>query len=198
MRATEFLKENILASTVGRLLGKNFGTSDTDDILDKLTKFAGSPNSVAVNKPAQSTKIVDPSSVPANKKDKYISQAAVKSYLSTKMDNVHVAGIMANIQAESGFRPGVMGDNGTSGGLFQHHAGRFRNMVAASGGPEEWKHNWKGQIDFALSEPAGRKYLNLKFDSPEQASKWFTLYFEIPANKEQVAAARSLNAKRFA
>jgi hypothetical protein len=49
-----------------------------------------------------------------------------------------------------------------------------------------------------LSEPAGRKYLNLKFDSPEKASKWFTLYFEIPANKEQVAAARSLNANRFA
>jgi hypothetical protein len=198
MRATEFLKDNILGSTAGRLLGKAFGNDNNDDILDKLTKFVGSPNSVTVNKPSQSTKVADPSSVPANKKDKYISQALVKSYLSTKMDNVHVAGIMANIQAESGFRPGVIGDNGTSGGLFQHHAGRFRNMVAAAGGPDNWKTNWQGQIDFALSEPAGRKYLNLKFNSPEQASKWFTLYFEIPANKEQVAAARSLNANRFA
>jgi len=198
MRATEFLKENVLASVTGRLLGKAFGNDNNDDILDKLTKFAGSPNPITVNKPSQSTKVADPSSVPANKKDKYVSKDTVKSYLSTKMDNVHVAGIMANIQAESGFRPGVMGDNGTSGGLFQHHAGRFRNMVAASGGPEEWKHNWKGQIDFALSEPAGRKYLNLKFSSPEQASKWWTLYFEIPANKEQVAISRSLNANRFA
>lgn len=198
MRATEFLKENILGSTVGRLLGKTVDTSDPDDILDKLTKFAGSPNSATVNKPSQSTKIADPSSVPANKKDKSVSQTAVKYYLSTKMDNIHVAGIMANIQAESGFRPGVIGDNGTSGGLFQHHAGRFRNMIAACGGPDKWKTNWQGQIDFALSEPAGKKYLNLKFNSPEQASKWFTLYFEIPANKEQVAATRSLNASRFA
>lgn len=198
MRATEFLKENILGSTVGRLLGKTFDTSTPDDVLDKLTKLAGPITSVKVNKPSQSTKVADPSSVPANKKDKSVSQTAVKSYLSTKMDNIHVAGIMANIQAESGFRPGVIGDNGTSGGLFQHHAGRFRNMIAATGGPDNWKTNWQGQIDFALSEPAGRKYLNLKFNSPEQASEWFTLYFEIPANKEQVAATRSLNAKRFA
>jgi hypothetical protein len=198
MRATEFLKENILASTVGRLLGKTVDTSDPNDILDKLTKFAGSTNSTKVNKSSQSTKIADPSSVPANKKDKSVSQTAVKSYLSTKMDNFHVAGIMANIQAESGFRPGVIGDNGTSGGLFQHHAERFRNMVAACGGPYKWKTNWQGQIDFALSEPAGRKYLKLKFNSPEQASKWFTLYFEIPANKERVAVSRSLSASRFA
>jgi hypothetical protein len=139
----------------------------------------------------------DPSSVPTDKKDKYVSKELVKSYLSNKMDNVHVAGIMANIQAESSFRPGVLGDNGTSGGLFQHHAGRFRNMIIACGGPDNWKTNWQGQIDFALSEPAGRKYLKLKFNSAEQASKWWTLYFEIPANKEQVAAARSLNANRF-
>ena len=189
MRATEFLKEG-LGNIIGDLLSSPFKDIEQPTI-------PSLPKKTAMDIPKKTVQ-VDPSSVPANKKDKYISQAAVKSYLSTKMDNVHVAGIMANIQAESGFRPGVMGDNGTSGGLFQHHAGRFRNMVAASGGPEEWKHNWKGQIDFALSEPAGRKYLNLKFDSPEQASKWFTLYFEIPANKEQVAVARSLNAKRFA
>jgi hypothetical protein len=195
MRATEFLQENVLASVTGRLLGKPFDTSQPDDILNKLSKFAGS------SKPTQSTKPIKPndlSSVPASKNDKYVSQSAVKSYLSNKMDNIHVAGIMSNIQAESGFRPGVMGDRGASGGLFQHHAERFTKMVSASGGPDAWKTNWKGQIDFALSEPAGKNYLNLKFNNPEQASKWWTLHFEIPANKERVAVSRSLSASQFA
>jgi hypothetical protein len=195
MRATEFLKEG-LGSIIGDLLSNPFKdieqpTAPTQPTIQSQLKK---------NTAASPTKAVptDPSSVPANKKDKYVSKELVKSYLSTKMDNVHVAGIMANIQAESGFRPGVIGDNGTSGGLFQHHAERFRNMIAACGGPDNWKTDWQGQIDFALSEPAGRKYLKLKFNSPEEASKWFTLYFEIPANKERVAVSRSLIASRFA
>jgi hypothetical protein len=49
MRATEFLKENVLASVTGRLLGKSFDTSQPDDILNKLSNFAGS------SKPTQST-----------------------------------------------------------------------------------------------------------------------------------------------
>ena len=189
MRATEFLTEG-LGSMVKDLITSPFKDID-------LPTIPSPPKKTAINIPKKSVQS-DPSSVPTGKNDKYVSQSAVKSYLSNKMDQVHVAGIMANIQAESGFRPGVMGDRGTSGGLFQHHAERFRSMVAASGGQDGWKSNWKGQIDFALSEPAGKKYLNLKFNSPEQASKWWTLYFEIPANKERVAVSRSLGASRFA
>lgn len=68
MRATEFLKENVLASVTGRLLGKAFGNDNNDDILDKLTKFAGS-------KPIQSTKPSTTSSIDFDKSDNSTSGA---------------------------------------------------------------------------------------------------------------------------
>ena len=52
MRATEFLKENILGATAGRLLGKAFGNDNNDDILNKLTKFAGSSKTMQSVKPS--------------------------------------------------------------------------------------------------------------------------------------------------
>jgi hypothetical protein len=126
-----------------------------------------------------------------------VSPNDVKSYLNSKgLDRNQVAGIMANIKAESSFQPGVMGDNGTSGGLFQHHAERFKAMTAACG--RNWATNWKGQIDFALSESAGRQYAGMKFASPEEATKWWTINFEIPANKVAQANIRSRNASQFA
>lgn len=45
-----------------------------------------------------------------------------------------IAGIMGNIQGESGFNPFAVGDNGTSFGLFQHHAGRGQGLLNAVGG----------------------------------------------------------------
>lgn len=136
------------------------------------------------------TSISKGSSGPAN-------AGAIQSYLSSKgLDSNQVAGIMANIKHESNFNPGAIGDNGTSGGLFQHHAGRFASMKAAAG--SNWQSNWKGQIDFALSEPAGQQYKSMKFNSPEQATKWWTINFEIPANKFAQADIRSRSASQFA
>ena len=126
-----------------------------------------------------------------------VNPGEVQSYLSSKgLDRNQVAGIMANIKAESSFRPGAIGDNGTSGGLFQHHKERFSAMSKAAG--PNWQSNWKGQIDFALSEPAGRKYASMKFATPEEASKWFTINFERPANMVAKANSRSLDASQFA
>ena len=122
---------------------------------------------------------------------------AIQSYLSSKgLDSNQVAGIMANIKHESNFNPGAIGDGGTSGGLFQHHAERFSKMKAAAG--SDWQKNWKGQIDFALNEPAGQQYKSLKFTSPEQATKWWTINFEIPANKYAQADIRSRSASQYA
>jgi hypothetical protein len=122
---------------------------------------------------------------------------SIKSYLSSKgLDSNKVAGIMANIKHESNFNPAAIGDNGQSGGLFQHHKERFTAMRAAAG--SNWKTNWKGQIDFALSEPAGRKYAGMTFRTPEEATKWWTMYFEIPANATKQAAIRSQSASQFA
>jgi len=136
------------------------------------------------------SKISKGSNVPAN-------AGAIKSYLSSKgLDSNKVAGIMANIKHESNFNPGAIGDNGTSGGLFQHHAERFTKMKQACG--SNWKTNWQGQIDFALSEPAGRQYASMSFRSPEEATKWWTTKFEIPANAIQQASIRSQSASQFA
>jgi hypothetical protein len=144
-----------------------------------------------------------PSKQPSNKKipstggKGSVNPNDIKSYLSSKgLSKNHVAGIMANIKAESRFRPGAIGDNGTSGGLFQHHKQRFAAMTASAG--KNWATNWKGQIDFALSEPAGRQYVAMKFSSPEAASKWFTINFERPANMVAKANSRSADAASYA
>jgi hypothetical protein len=156
----------------------------TDTSLDKKSN----PDTTSNNTPAKDNIVGKKGS---------ISPDAVRSYLSGKgLDKQHVAGIMANIKHESGFRPGVLGDSGTSGGLFQHHAERFTAMRKAAG--PDWQTNWKGQIDFALSEPAGNRYVNTKFSTPEEATKWWTINFEIPANKVAQANIRSQSASQFA
>lgn len=131
-----------------------------------------------------------------------VSPAEVKSYLLSKgLDENQTVGILANIKHESGFQIGVLGDNGTSGGLFQHHdtspgTGRFTNMIRAVG--KDWQTNWRGQIDFALTEPAGKQYASTKFATPEDATKWWTVNFEVPANKYAQADLRSRSVSQFA
>lgn len=127
-----------------------------------------------------------------------VSPNEISSYLTSKgLDKNQVLGILANIKSESNFDAGAIGDNGTSGGLFQHHADRFAGMIAAAGGDNQWQQNWKAQIDYALSEPAGRQYIALRFTSPEQATEWWTRKFEIPANVDQQVALRQRNLTAF-
>ena len=158
--------------------------------LPNLGEFAGTQTTAPAVGP--STKIKNP-----------VNPNEIKSYLSSKgLDRNQVAGIMANIQAESSFDSGAIGDSGTSGGLVQHHDSkqdkRFTNMVKAAGGQDQWQKNWKGQLDFALSEPAGARYQNMTFPTPQAATTWWTINFEIPANAQQQAAIRSQSASQFA
>ena len=158
--------------------------------LPNLGEFAGVQTTAPAVGP--STKIKNP-----------VNPNEIKSYLSSKgLDRNQVAGIMANIQAESSFDSGAIGDSGPSGGLVQHHDSkqdkRFTNMVKAAGGQDRWQKNWKAQLDFALSEPAGARYQGMTFPTPQAASSWWTINFEIPANKEQKAAIRSQSASQFA
>lgn len=120
-----------------------------------------------------------------NKKELY-------EYLKAKMSDIHSLGILANVQSESGFDSAAIGDNGTSGGLFQHHATRFTGLRSALG-QDNWKTNWKGQVDYALSEKPGRDYLNKVFASPEQASEWWVRNFERPAQVDKQVILRNAN-----
>ena len=101
-------------------------------------------------------------------------------YLRSKgVSDTHAKGILANIDRESSFRPDVMGDNGTSGGLFQMHADRYDAMNQAV---PDWRSNWQGQIDHALVTDRAPDYLNQNFSSPGQAAKWFEVHYERPAD----------------
>lgn len=187
MRYAEFKEsvDGILGAIMGKAGANISAPADTSSTLGgtgSMDDISGSNSSnYNINKDSK---------VPAN-------VGAIKSYLSSKgLDSNKVAGIMANIKHESNFNPGAIGDGGTSGGLFQHHAGRFSAMKSACG--SNWKTNWQGQIDFALSEPAGRQYTSMSFRSPEEATKWWTTKFEIPANAIKQASIRSQSASQFA
>lgn len=93
------------------------------------------------------------------------------------VSDVHAKGVLANIKGESGFQTGVMGDGGTSGGLFQMHAERYNKMV---NNVPDWKTNWKGQIVHGLKDDRAPEYLKTKFDSPVQAANWFLHNYERP------------------
>lgn len=111
-------------------------------------------------------------------------------YLTSKMGVDHALGILANVKRESNFDPAAIGDSGTSGGLFQHHASRFMDMKRSIGSGEAWKTDWKGQVDFALSEKAGQQYVNTAFDDAAEASEWWTRNFERPANMNTEVSTR--------
>ncbi len=121
----------------------------------------------------------------------------IYDYLRSKnIDHVHAAGIINNMKYESAFNSGAIGDGGTSGGLFQHHASRFTAMKNYVG--DDWKTNWKRQIDFALTEGDMKTYLGRNFANARDASMGFTSDFERPANTAQTAAYRASTADGYA
>ena len=105
------------------------------------------------------------------------------------VSDIHAKGILANIQGESGFQTGIMGDNGMSGGLFQMYNDRYRNMAGAV---PDWRTNWRGQIQHALQDDTAPEYLQMDFNSPEEAADWFLENYERPA-MEHRPGRRELN-----
>ena len=121
--------------------------------------------------------------------DGYVQPKEVYDYLISKgLSKEHALGMLANVQYESSFRPHAIGDEGTSGGLFQHHNERFDAMKKYAG--EDWATDWKGQVDYALSEADTKKYTSQKFTSPSEASMWFTKNWERPDKADEKAKER--------
>ena len=120
----------------------------------------------------------------------------IYDYLRQKgVDHNHAVGIVNNMKYESNFNSGAIGDGGTSGGLFQHHASRFTAMKNYVG--DDWKTNWKKQIDFALTEGEMKTYLSKNFANGRDASMGFTKDFERPANTDATAAYRAGTAEDY-
>lgn len=123
----------------------------------------------------------------------------VSDYLRSKgMSDNHRAGILANIERESNFDVGnTTGDKGRSWGLFQWQDSgvpRRTNMIKAV---PDWKTNWKGQIDYALGEDAGPRYLARKFGTAGEAAAWWSIHWERPKDKQGEAAKRANLAKKY-
>lgn len=114
----------------------------------------------------------------------YVPPKQIYDYIKSKgLTDNQAKGMMANIQAESSFDSANVNPNdrgAPAGGLFQHRADRFTQMKAYVG--NDWQTNWKKQIDFALSEQAGRQYSRTNFDTAAEATATFTKIFEKPAD----------------
>lgn len=106
-----------------------------------------------------------------------------------------IAGIMGNAAAESGFDPRAVGDNGTSFGLFQHHAGRGRGLLDAVGGKAglgniqaQMEYVWK---ELMTTESAAMRKLMAATDVRGATEAW--VGFERPAGYSAANPAGSMH-----
>tara|TARA_R110001599_G_scaffold230787_1_gene430056 strand:+ start:1236 stop:2822 length:1587 start_codon:yes stop_codon:yes gene_type:complete len=127
---------------------------------------------------------------------KKIPEGEIYNYL-TKDKNLsgnHARGIIANIRAESNFYSGALEGEGAETkkdrgvGLFQHtYDKRKKNFLKAV---PDYATNWKGQIDFALTEPEAQAFIKTKFKSAGDAAEFFARKFERPAKIEEAVKTR--------
>lgn len=113
------------------------------------------------------------------------------------LSEAETAGILANMNAESGFNPNISGDGGSSYGLFQHHDERMRRLFAFSGTD---KPSAQQQLDFAWHElqTSERNTLDrMRGRSASDAAAIFSRDFERPKDREGEAARRGASASQF-
>jgi hypothetical protein len=185
------LQGNIVSAFSDGGMIEGFGRSDISGWVEKSVeelvknKVTEAINELKRNLGLESpSKIGDPSAYGAGMKGGFSPtgiQKDIYEYLLSKgLDDNQALGIMANIHRESRFRLDAVGDSGSSFGLFQWHAGRRDRMIAAV---PDWRTNWKGQIDYALTErgePAP-EFIATKFSSPQESADWWMRRWERPA-----------------
>lgn len=121
------------------------------------------------------------------------------------LNTAGACGILANIKYESGFRPNVYGDGGTSYGICQWHNTRFTNLknYCSKNGYDyksidgqlhflqyELEHSYKSLINYIKKVP------NTSQGSYDAGYK-FCYDFERPANKSVKSVARGNYAKNY-
>lgn len=100
---------------------------------------------------------------------------------SKGLSEAQAKGLIANIQRESSFDVDAVGDGGDSHGLFQWNTGRADKMKSAL---PNYATNWKGQIDYALSEHVGPDYKSETAGmSAKDAGYWWMNKWEIPSDR---------------
>tara|TARA_B100000900_G_scaffold386074_1_gene376236 strand:+ start:273 stop:800 length:528 start_codon:yes stop_codon:yes gene_type:complete len=119
-------------------------------------------------------------------KSKFVSDIQIYNYLTNekKLDRNKTLGILANIQAESNFEIGVTekSDAVNKGlGLFQYTFPTRKEGLLKK--VPDYKTNWKGQIDYFLSEPEAKSYLKENFDNASKAAEFLMQKNLRPANE---------------
>jgi hypothetical protein len=96
----------------------------------------------------------------------------IYDYIRSKgYSDIHAKGLVANIQRESEFRPGVSESGGPGVGLFQY-SDNDRKPKFLKAVPD-YKTNWKAQIDYALGEDVGPQYKGQQFANSAAAAYWW-------------------------
>ena len=122
-------------------------------------------------------------------------QGEMYDYIRSKgLSHNHTLGLLANIDRESSFDIDAVGDSGTSFGLFQWHGVRATAMKKAV---PNWKTDWKGQIDYALTEPQNLSdvkpgaYQKETFADAKSAAFWWTKNWERPKDLKSARIKQS-------
>lgn len=118
-----------------------------------------------------------------------LSRAEVTGLITQEMPGLSKAGIegvVRNVMRESGGDPRVVGDHGSSGGLFQHHNSRWDSLKGfAKAEGMDWQ-DPRAQVRFSAQEMK-KNYPTLlaqlqKADDPAEAEDGFKRVFERPAS----------------
>ena len=138
-----------------------------------------------------------------NRKNKYgrlsnfqsnkVNPDEVKNYLTSKgYSKTAIAGLMSNIEGESGFNSTAVGDNGNAFGFFQHNGVRKDALLDYLSERGLQRSDWKGQIDFMEQEilPEFKRKMN-NTKTPQEAADIFTRGYEKPANVNKDALNRA-------
>ena len=137
--------------------------------------------------------------------DSLAVERQVYTYLTGKMElnSAAACGVLANIEYESGFQPTALGDEGTSFGLCQWHAGRYRALRSFCRSRSLDYRTVEGQMEY-LNYELGSSYSALltalrsvenSRDGAYRAGYLWCTQFERPADPERKAVTRG-NAAR--
>ena len=107
--------------------------------------------------------------------DTRVSDMEIYNYLinEKKLDKNKSIGILANIKGESDFKIGVTekGDATNKGiGLFQFTFPTRKSGLLKK--VPDYKTNWKGQVDYFLTEPEAKGYLKQNFNTGNEAAEY--------------------------
>ena len=184
----------------------NLNTQDynIETSTDFINNYLNTESKIAEEKYAEYQQGQKPKDKAPKGKQNTADPQEIYNYLTKEkgLSHTHAMGMLANIAGESSFNIGAIGDNGTSGGLFQHHnseeaeegEGRFDRMKKAVG--DDWETNWKGQIDYTLDvekDPGLVSYLGKDFDTEQDATYHFMKHFERPADQSRENSDKRYN-----